>query len=308
MNKPIFKLKFSDFCPFTFNDKDNFFTNVLSKKYDLKFDDNPDFLIYSSFGFEYAKYGCIRIYYTGENDLPDINECDWAFSHDFNDFNGRNFRLPYYVFSFKTRNLWNTKNIDEILASKTSFCNFIYSNANAQDRIDFFRKLSKYKRVDAGGKVMNNLKGQISDKLGFIKNYKFTIAFENSSIPGYTTEKLIEPLQALSVPIYWGNPLVAKDFESNCFINVHDFKNFDEAIDYVKEVDNNDGLYKKYLKNSPGLDNSFANKFMDEDKILDQFERIYSLKDQIRPVSQTWKNSWLNFKLWKSRMIHRIIN
>ena len=45
----------------------------------------------------------------------------------------------------------------------------------------------------------------VSNKMDFIKDYKFVISFENSSNPGYTTEKLIEPMLVNSIPIYWGN-------------------------------------------------------------------------------------------------------
>ena len=38
-----------------------------------------------------------------------------------------------------------------------------------------------------------------------------TIAFENSSFPGYTTEKIFEPMLEGSIPIYWGNPRVDED-------------------------------------------------------------------------------------------------
>ena len=40
----------------------------------------------------------------------------------------------------------------------------------------------------------------------------FTIAFKNDSYPGYTTEKIYEPMYVNSLPIYSGNPLVYRDF------------------------------------------------------------------------------------------------
>ena len=56
--------------------------------------------------------------------------------------------------------------------------------------------------------------------MDFIKDYKFVISFENSSYPGYTTQKLIEPMLVNSSPIYWGNKSVGKDFNTKSFINV----------------------------------------------------------------------------------------
>ena len=73
--------------------------------------------------------------------------------------------------------------------------------------MDFFVKLSKYKQVDSGGRTLNNIGGPVEDKMEFIKDYRFVISFENAEYPGYTTEKIIQPMFVDSIPIYWGNPL-----------------------------------------------------------------------------------------------------
>ena len=52
---------------------------------------------------------------------------------------------------------------------KKNFCAFIVSNPTANDRIDFFKKLSKYKKIDSFGIVLNNTK--IPEYL--IKKYKY---------------------------------------------------------------------------------------------------------------------------------------
>ena len=36
--------------------------------------------------------------------------------------------------------------------------------------------------------------------------YKFVVAFENSQVPGYITEKVMNVRLANAVPIYWGEP------------------------------------------------------------------------------------------------------
>lgn len=85
-----------------------------------------------------------------------------------------------------------------------------------------------------------------------MKRYKFTIAFENSSSNGYTTEKLIHPLRSFSIPIYWGNSLVTKDFNPKAFINCNDYDNdFDAIIERVKELDNNPDKYLAMLRENP---------------------------------------------------------
>jgi len=76
----------------------------------------------------------------------------------------------------------------------------------------------------------------------FIKDYKFVIAFENSSYPGYITEKILEPLVAGCIPVYWGSPVVAKDFNEACFLNTASFDGYDALIKKIIEIDGNDGL------------------------------------------------------------------
>ena len=77
-------------------------------------------------------------------------------------------------------------------------------------------------------------------------------AFENTSSNGYTTEKLYQPLQAFSIPIYWGNPLVVRDFNPKAFINCNDYDNdFDAIINRVKEIDKNPDLYLSILRENP---------------------------------------------------------
>ena len=89
-------------------------------------------------------------------------------------------------------------------------------------RNDFFRRLSRYRPVDSGGRVLNTLGHRVADKQAFLRDYKFTIAFENESHPGYTTEKIVEPMLAASIPIYWGDPEVARHFDMDGIIACRD--------------------------------------------------------------------------------------
>ena len=60
----------------------------------------------------------------------------------------------------------------------------------------FINELSKYKTVDNGGNYQNNIGRRIPynihDKIVFLREYKFSIAMENSKTLGYITEKLVE--------------------------------------------------------------------------------------------------------------------
>lgn len=92
-------------------------------------------------------------------------------------------------------------------------------------------------------------------KLEFQSQCKFSIAFENTTSPGYTTEKILHAFISNTIPIYWGDPEVTKDFNPKAFINCHDFENFEAVIERIKEVDNNDELYLTILKEPPFVDN-----------------------------------------------------
>ena len=138
----------------------------------------------------------------------------------------------------------------KILESKPKFCNFVYSHPSEQ-RDNFFRLLSKYKYVNSHGRWLNN-SGTKPIKhpanwydlsINIKSGYKFSIAMENATYKGYITEKIISSLQAHTVPIYWGDPLAADVINPKAFINCNDYSSFEEVIERVKEIDNNDELW-----------------------------------------------------------------
>tara|TARA_B110000259_G_scaffold46040_1_gene53495 strand:+ start:519 stop:1448 length:930 start_codon:yes stop_codon:yes gene_type:complete len=244
--KTKLKIKFVDFY-------DGFIWNghclykYLNQHFELELSDTPDLIIYSCYGTEFLKYSCPRIFYTAENIRPDYRFCDFAVSFDYNN-NQNHFRMPLYSIYFTNQNLTKGRDPKALLNKKTGFCSFVVSNAKeSEERINFFHELSKYKQVASGGKYANNVGGPVANKRDFISKYLFNIAFENSSYPGYTTEKIAEPWVEGCIPIYWGDPEVTRDINPDCFINMHDFDCFDTAIVYIKEVDASPELQTKYL-------------------------------------------------------------
>jgi len=249
--KKTIKIYFVDFWS-DFDPKDNLFIKRLKNYYNVIIDEKPEYLFYSHNGNENLKFNsCVKIYFSGENDVPDFNLCDYAIAFHHITFEDRYFRLPLYTlykcFEKISDSAFNSNNTSSFLNRK--FCNFVVSNSKGADPIRelFFKKLCEYKKVDSGGKYLNNIGRPVSDKLEFIKDYKFTIAFENSSASGYTTEKLIEPMAANSVPIYWGNPSVHLDFNKKSFICVNDFDNIDQAVNEIIKLDTHDDAYLKIL-------------------------------------------------------------
>lgn len=240
------KIDFSDFWG-GFDKTNNYFYNLLKDEFDVVITENPDYLFFSIFGNKHLNYKCKKIFYTGENIAPPLHYCDYSFSFDYLD-DERNFRLPHYLLYDGYYELQRPKIIDESLA-KRKFCNFVVSNNGCQERNNFYTELSKYKKVDSGGRFANNIGYAVDNKVNFQSEYKFSIAFENNAYrpqhPGYTTEKIMEPMTVNSIPIYWGNPEIGKEFNTKSFINVYDFDSIDSVINYIEYLDNND---KKYLE------------------------------------------------------------
>ena len=257
----MIRLWFDDFWA-DFDLKNNFFTHTLDLcgiRYKLtRF--WPDVLIYSVFGDRHKKYNCRKIFYTGENVKPDFGQCDYAISFDPSN-DSRNLRLPVYIYHawYQSRGLGLPEGTDSMLdillnrihqssfpEPRERFCSFIFGNGKPQKRNEFFHALSQYKKVDSAGRWMNNTGYKVDNKIKFLHHYKFNIAFENESAPGYTTEKILDPLLAGAIPIYWGNPDVTCDFSPNSFINAMDFSSMEDLIETIVTIDNDDELFRSY--------------------------------------------------------------
>jgi len=207
--------------------------NCVSDKYEFLESDDPDYTLFGPYGNDIPPKGnYTRIGYFCENMLPDMSICDWAFGVPYEeDINHpRYMRIKWHGFDPNCLIKQNI-NLESILAQKTKFCNFIYSNP-VPFREKFCQQLSKYKPIDCPGKSLNNMPSidvampDISiweRKRKFLSPYKFTIAFENYSYPGYNTEKLLDPMMVNSLPIYLGNPQIDRHFNPKSFINAHEY-------------------------------------------------------------------------------------
>jgi hypothetical protein len=242
------KIDFSDFWG-GFDKTDNYFYNLLKEEFDIEISNNPDVLFFSVFGNQHQSYQCKKVFYTGENVAPPLGYCDYSFSFDYLD-DVRNYRLPHYLLYDGYYELARTKVIEESMVNR-KFCNFVASNGNCNERNSFVQELSKYKKVDSGGRFMNNIGYAVPDKRKFQSEYKFSVAFENNAYrpqhPGYTTEKIMEPMTVNSIPIYWGNPLINKEFNQKSFVNFYDFNDINKMIEYIIELDKDDTKYLEML-------------------------------------------------------------
>lgn len=234
------RIAFSDFSP---NAKPEQWEcmGILAEKRPVEFVDfdMADLLFYSDFGERHWDFKGLKIYMTGENMLPDFGQCDLAFTPFESPDEPRAIRLPYFAQVLPgLGSLVRPPGYDaRALLGRGKFCSFVASNPRGPERNAFFRALHRRKPVDSAGRHFNTTGTRLADKHAFLLDYRMNLAFENTRSAGYVTEKLVEPLLAGCVPIYWGAPDVTRDFNPDCMINVADFPDFDSAIDHILAVD-----------------------------------------------------------------------
>lgn len=266
----------------SFDMNDNIFVRSLRKRVDVILDSqNPDYVFFTRFDSQIYKYpNAIRIFYNAENFAPDFNLCDYAIGFDEIEFNDRYLRYPLYLIPDYTYypndnyaedlRLALAKNeftVDE-LSSKEGFCSIVVSRGGCREREEFFDILSKYKQIASGGRWRNNIGGPVDDKCEFVRKYKFTIAFENSSTPGYTTEKLMQAFAAKTVPIYFGNPHIDQEFNSEAFINVHQYSSWEDVVSAIKRIDQDDEKYMRMMKTPAFVEGLIEKKREELDRFL----------------------------------------
>ncbi len=287
--------------------------------------EEADYLFYSDFGLDHLDSTAVKIFYTGENHEADWVACDYALTHERARC-ARHRRLPYYALATleKSPEEWEVLlrrdpwTHEDVQREKSAFCHFVYRNHVCKVRNRFFKKLSQYKHVDAAGPLYNNMKDGmmaprgLANTLAFMAPYKFSISFENEAHRGYTTEKLFNALLARTVPIYWGDPTVAEDFNPKSFINYYDFQSEQELLDYVIHVDENEELYLQYLNEPIFKEGQGVLGFREE--VRGFFEEIFSNPDRQRSCSEQryfevkkkiGSYAFARFKAWKRRFTKR---
>ncbi len=289
---------------------------ILSQRYTITLHQNPNKpsdLVFSNplgsarkiLSYQNTK----RVFYTGENEVPNFNLFDYAIGFDELDFRDRYLRMPLYYahlhyeaelvndttspYKLQPDSLYalkkpshhfkeNHPNLcalinNEIDPLKRGFASFVASNPNTPKRNAFYDALNSIEPVTGGGSVRNTLGYKVENKNEFLSQYKFNLCFENSQGYGYVTEKILDAYFSHTIPIYWGSPSVAKDFNPKSFVNVCDFKDFDEAIDYVRYLHTHpnaylDMLYENPLNTIDGKAGFYQN--LSFEKILDFFKNI----------------------------------
>lgn len=131
-------------------------------------------------------------------------------------------------------------------------------------------KETKIKKID--GNFMNE------DLISTYKDYKFVMAMENDCKDGYVTEKIINAFYSGAIPIYWGSNNINDFFNPESFINVNNFDSFEDCVDYVVNM-TDDEIYhmsKQNIYQNNDLINLINDDYnnKNDNKILKKYSNI----------------------------------
>jgi hypothetical protein len=147
---------------------------------------------------------------------------------------------------------------ENILFRQKKFCTMVQMNRSSDHPNTLFYErravaeyLGKDPQFDLYGPGWDGYKawrGELpTDKLDTLKNYKFTISYENTrDRPGFITERIFEALYAKCVPIYWGTPDIEKYVPQEAFINRMHFPTNKKLYAFLKEMD--EKTYNSYIQ------------------------------------------------------------
>ena len=280
--KKTIKICFLEFCK-GFN-PNSILKYLDNEKFIFKFDNNtPDYLIYNTLFSKNPhdeKYkNAIKIAFSTENKIPDLNKADYAIGYIHLNYLDRYFKFFKYFNLKLIIDIINSRKYAVKAKKRNLFCAAVISNNKSGDffRLKFIDELNKYKKVDMGGIFKNNVGGKVKDKILFLKSYKFSIAMENSGSDGYLSEKIFQSFLSGTIPIYYGDYMLDEYFNPKSFILIKGEKDLENKIDYIKRIDNDEQLYKSILRekviNTKNIlkmyqeQNSFWNHIFEQNKL-----------------------------------------
>jgi hypothetical protein len=258
--------------------------------------------IFSVFGLQHRFYSCKRVCFSGEPYLPDLGAADLGISsHRLN--HPRHHRFPLWALYISGRE-------EELLLDpspaamnlKPQFCAFVVGHERAKLRLRFFEKLHARCFVHSAGRVRNNCGGALPPgpdaKRSFLQACRFNIAFENQAIPGYVTEKLVEPFLTHTIPIYWGAPDVSKDFDTRSFLHYRDFADEEALIQRVLDLEKDESARWELLRQPKFAGNCLPDD-ADPERLLDRIEEVLDSRSkpiveasQIRRIGRRVATKW----------------
>jgi alpha(1,3/1,4) fucosyltransferase len=207
------------------------------------------------FGMTWPQHPEKTISFVWENQRPDYQKCGFSISSDFDSYGGRNFRVPLWYMQLQWPGLkrdqpapgskaWSSfeplVDVDSLLqprpctAHRSNFCCFVAANREPH-RMFAVERLSTIQQVDLFGPISG--KPFQGSKYEILSRYRFNLCFENSTFPGYYTEKLLQSWVGGCIPLYYSDKWFLHDFNPRAAINRCNFASLDEFVEHVASVD-----------------------------------------------------------------------
>lgn len=254
---------FNNFCPGF--DEDviltnifvSFFSRVFCREISIsKNFDNCEIMCESVFRSKPTRKTKYNFLYSGENILvPNIDQFDVVFSHisTFGKFVEFPLFMLYNEQMSKNHRQIQSKNLE--LKKNKVLC--VIRNGSGTFRNKFLNVLDQYIQVDYAGNYRKNIESSAvsntnhadQEYIEFMSEYKFVIAMENSySEHGYITEKIINPLMAGVIPIYWGSKKIHDYFNPDRILTIENEDDFIPIVKKIKELMEDNQKYYKVVE------------------------------------------------------------
>lgn len=173
-----------------------------------------------------------------------------VYTHNDNWVNGSNYRKFYYpalvpmleeTIPFDKRKLctimcrnWTDKRLELLRFFQKKKADFTFYGTCP----DSFRGSPFY-----GGIVPGIHSGK--EKVEILSCYRFYLCFENTSAPGYISEKIFNCFTAGCIPVYLGAPNVTTYIPQDCFIDYRKFRSNEELYHFLRTMP--EAVFNNYL-------------------------------------------------------------
>ena len=121
--------------------------------------------------------------------------------------------------------------------------------------------------------IRKSYRGYVDDKLETLKQYRFSICFENAIFPGFITEKIIDSIYAGCIPIYYGAPDIVDYIPENIFINFRRFENYSVLDHYLRNITESE--YNQYIENINAFIVSDQARNFTQEKFVEELIKIF---------------------------------
>jgi hypothetical protein len=220
------------------------------------YDQDPDLLIAGPYSYDITKikrYGAkLVLYYTGENSRPNYYYAHLSLSQDAFDYCNKNHRFPFWM----TEIDWFGHDIQHKREERLDPSCLYSQNMQLEDCPELNRRsktivsfssnpttlrLSFEEKARSAG-IETEGYGAVygrrfeGSKYSKVVGHMFCMAFENSTYPGYVTEKLFHAFRAGCIPLYWGDKEACKDFQLTPELNMAEYDNVEDFLRFIASL------------------------------------------------------------------------